>query len=270
MRTRSTHALSLAAVLLAPCAGNTSAQVPTAFDQTKITPANEKVGKLLELSNDTIAAALITLLDLLKMEYRGRIIGLTDQQEKIRFDVVARIDPPGVPDPAHNQHAQAFLVDTLLKNHFNMKAHEGMVDITTEHLVVAPGGIKFTPAPARATAACACPTPTRVPSHHLDNGHVFMSSLAHQLSDEFRIEVSDNTNLQGAFAIDLDWLAKLNITPQTTEQVLTKALETHLGLTFTPTHRQEKAFIVDYIELPASVIWLPPNPDSAQTTSSSR
>ena len=261
MRNHAVHALCFTAALLTSCARNISAQVPTAFDNTRITPANEKVGKLLEVSNDTIAAAQITLLDLLKVEHPGRIVGLTDQQENTRFDVTARIDPPGVADPVHNRNAQTFLVDALLRNHFAMKAHEGMVDITTERLVVAPGGIKFSPAPARATAACACPTTPRIRGHHLDNGHLYMSGLAHELSDQFHIGVEDSTNLQGAFGINLDWLTTLNITPQTAEQVLSKALQTHLGLTFIPTHRQEKAFIVDYIEIPASVVWLPPPAD---------
>jgi uncharacterized protein (TIGR03435 family) len=267
MRNHAAHALFLAATLLASCPRNTSAQIPTAFDNTSITPANEKVGKLLELSNDTIAAAQITLPDLLQIEFGGRIVGLTDEQQTTHFDVTGKIDPPGVSDPVHNPKARAFTLDALLKNHFHMKAHDGMVDVTTEHLIVGGGGIKFTPAPT--PVRCPCPRPIRTPNSHINSGHLSMSSLAHLLSDEFHIGVVDSTGLQGTFVIDLDWLSKLNVTPQTTEQVLRPALETHLGLTLAPTRSQEKATIVDYIEIPASVIWLPQNPDSAQTALSS-
>lgn len=277
MRNRAIHVLFLTSLLLS-CARNTFAQVPTAFDNTSITPANEKVGKLLELSNDTIAGAQTTLPDLLFYEYHYRldhIHGLTREQETTRFDVTAKIDPPGVSDPVHNPKAQAFVIDALLKNHFHMKAHEAMIDVTSEHLLVAPGGIKFnpTPPPPPRSVLCPCPRKERAPNNapvtrNLKDERTSMSGLARQLSDESHIEVVDRTNLQGDFIVDLSWLPSLNVTPQTAEQVLRTALQTHLGLTFLPMRSQEKVIVIDYIELPASVIWLPPASDSAQTASS--
>lgn len=259
MRNHAAHALFFATALLLPYTDSILAQVPTALDNTKITPANQNVGKLLELSNDTIAGAQVTLLDLLKIEYQLPIHGLTHEQETTRFDVTARIDPPGIADPVHNPRARTFLIDALLKNHFQLKAHEAMVDVTTEQLIVSPGGIKLTPAPAAVPARCPCPRSPR-PNRARD-GTISMSGLARRLADQFHIEVVDRTNVQGNFITDLNWLPKLDATPQSVEQVLRPALETHLGLTLLPIRRQEKAIIIDNIELPASVIWLEQRPD---------
>ena len=102
MRNHAIHALFLAAALLAVCASNTSAQVPTAFDDTSIKPPNYKVPRFLEGSLDTIAAAHITLIDLITIEYPyspDNILGLTPEQRNTRFDVVAKIDRPAFPTP---------------------------------------------------------------------------------------------------------------------------------------------------------------------------
>jgi uncharacterized protein (TIGR03435 family) len=277
MRNQPVHALFLTAVLLELSGRSFSAQVPTAFDNTEITPPNKNVGGLLEQSDDTIAAAQITLLDLLKLKYGNgiRIVGLTHEQETTRFDMVTKIDPPGVSDPVHNPKAQTFLIDALLKNHFNLKAHEGLIDITTQQLIALPDNTKLTPSPPR----CPCSYKIIVTSDHVKGERIIMPVLAAKLSKELGVEIHDQTNLTGTYSIDLDWspealarLQPLGLLPppysQSPEQLLRQALETQLGLTLLPTHRQELGVIIDYVELPASV-WPDQKPDSTQTALSS-
>jgi uncharacterized protein (TIGR03435 family) len=257
MRNKPVHALFLAAVLLASCAGNASAQVPTAFDNTEITPANKNVGWLLELSNDTIAAAQITLLDLLKIEYHYPIHGLTREQLTTRFDVVAKIDPPGVSDPVRNPKAQAFLIDALLKNHFHLKAHQAMIDVTTQQLIALPDNTKLTPS----SPHCPCSHAITVSSNHLKAERILMPVLAAKLSKELGIEISDATNLKGNYSIDLTWSTQASASPQPPEQLL--------RLTLVPAHSKELGIMIDYVDLPANVLWSAPAPDSAQTALSS-
>ena len=270
MRNHAANALFLATALLALCATNTSAQVATAYDYTSIKPPNQKVGKLLELSEDTIAAAQITLLDLLTYAYDyqpDHIVGLTQEQLTTRFDVVAKIDPPGVSDPVHNPRAQTFLLDALLKNHFRLKAHQGMVSIDTGQLISL-SSTKLTPSPPP-PPRCPCPktvktTKAILTSDRVKDDYISMPALAVQLSKELKIQISDRTNLPGTYSIDLNWsteaLARLQppglFPPPSTlpiEQRVRQALQTQLGLMLVILSHQEKALIIDYVELPVII-----------------
>lgn len=272
MRNHAGHALLLATALLAFCAG-TAAQVPTAFDNTRITPANPNVGKLLELSNDTIAAANIALLDLLRLKAYEPIRGLRQDQLKIRFDITGRIDPPNVPNPEHDPHASQFLLDALLKNHFRLAAHEAQEPDNVQELVVAPVGIKFHPSTTTPDCACSGSHSVVITENHLTSSHISMSGLAARLSHELHLQIQNNTNLQGTWVIDLKWspeavapafppgvLAPLpSPSAQPPEDFLRKALESQLGLTLQPSKRLQRVLVIDNIELPAEMSsMLPP------------
>ena len=150
MPNHAANALFLAAAVLLSSSGIAAQVVPTALDKVSITPPNYKVPHFLEGSQDTIAAAHITLIDPITIEYSyppDKIIGLTPEQRATRFDVVAKIDPPGVPDPAHNPHAYSFMIDALLKNHFRLVVHEN--DKPFEQLMLTSNGTKPAPCPPR-------------------------------------------------------------------------------------------------------------------------
>jgi uncharacterized protein (TIGR03435 family) len=274
MRNHVAHALFLTTVLLAPCANSTCAQVPTAYDYTRITPANPRVGKLLELDNDTIAAAQITLLDLLNVEFRYPIRGLTPEQLATRFDVVSKIDPPGISSPEHNPHAQTFVIDALLKNHFQLKAHQAVEEVTFQELRSNPAsGIKFTFSQAPCAGTSEIDT-----SNHIASQRMSMSRLATLLSKQLHAYVRDQTDLPGRYVIDLNWSQEavaLHLPPQaapqlsvrlpsmSSQELLQLALSSQLGVYLSPGHETKTVVIIDYIELPANVIWLPPNADAA-------
>lgn len=243
MRNRATHALFLAAALLLSI--NTLAQVvPTAYDKTSITPPNYKVPPFLEGSLDTIAAAHITLIDLIRIEYPyspEHIIGLTPEQRNTRFNVVAKIDPPGVPDPEHNPRAYSFMIDALLKNHFRLVVHE--TDKPFEQLMVVLNGTKpgpCLPANSPSTTASECLT---------------MDQLAARLSSELHVEVNNKTNLPGTFAIGFN-LSGFTVTSNSRgglprlPQGLQTALAASLGLRLVPGQSQNKDLIVDHVEFP--------------------
>lgn len=249
MRQLDANALFLAAALLLSC--SISAQVvPTALDTTSITPPNYKVPRLLEGSNDTIAAAHITLLDLITIEFPSSsnyVYGLTEEQRTARFDVVARIDPPGVSSPEHDPHAYKFMIHALLRNHFNLVAHESMEDVTFEQLMVTPNGAK--PAPC-------LPRRARIASNHPTSECTTTSGLAARLSHELQIEVDDRANLPGAFALDLNWPSEPVPFPKTPGAVpqLPQSLQTaliRLGLTLVPSKKPEKVLLIDSVGFPA-------------------
>lgn len=247
MRNPPTHALFLAAILLAPCAISSPAQVPTAFDQVNITPPNYKVPHFLEGSQDTIAAAHITLIDLITIEYRyppDHIIGLTPEQRTTRFDVVAKIDPPGVPDPPHDPHAYSFMIDALLKNHFRLTVHE--TDKPFEQLMVIPNAAKVPPCPPDSPSSTSDSNHSAIPC-------ITMDEFATRLSNELNIRVANTTNLVGTFAIDFNWggapvMVRGNLLrlPPSLQPTLNSAL----GLTLTPGRGQGKFLIVDHVEFP--------------------
>lgn len=278
MRNHAIHALFLTAAL-ALCSVWASAQVATAVDTIHVMPANVNVPKLLQRNRDTIAAASVTLLDLLELKYGREIRGLTQEQQTTRFDITGKIDPPGVSDPEHNPHAQDFLLDALLKNHFHLKAHDALEDVTFKWLSVIPTGTKFTQSPP------GCPTSRDIDtSSHIASQDMSMFSLTKQLSKDLHTEIKDTTNLRGSYVINLDWSPEgvvSHLPPSTTaqfashlslmssEDLLQFALQTQLGLMLVTAHSQKRVTIIDYIELPASVIWLQPKPDSQQTALSS-
>ena len=247
MRNHAIHALFLAAALLAVCASNTSAQVPTAFDDTSIKPPNYKVPRFLEGSLDTIAAAHITLIDLITIEYPyspDNILGLTPEQRNTRFDVVAKIDPPGVPDPEHNPHAYAFMIDALLKNHFRLAVHE--TDKPFEQLMVILNAAKVPPCPPDSSSSTSDSNHSAIPC-------ITMDEFAMRLSNELNIRVVNTTNLVGTFAIAFNWGGApvtvrgnlLRLPPS-----LQPTLNSALGLTLVPGRGQGKFLIVDHVEFP--------------------
>jgi len=239
MRNHAANALfHAAAFFLLP---NLSAQVvPTALDQVNITPPNYKVPHFLEGSQDTIAAAHITLIDLVTIEYDyspDKIIGLTPEQRNTRFDVVAKIDPPGVADPVHDPHAYSFMIDALLKNHFRLVVHE--TDKPFEQLLVSDAA-KLPPcAPANSSSpAIACIT---------------LDEFATRLTKELNIRVENMTHLPGTFAIGFHWTGapivirgNLLRPPPGLQPTLNNAL----GLTLIPGRSQQKLLVIDHVEFP--------------------
>jgi len=259
MRNHGANALFL--VILVMLCVDTSEQVPTTVDKVRITPANPNVGKLLELSNDTIAAASITLSDLLWYEYGGvrpeDIRGLTREQLTTRFDVVGTIDVIGRPDP--KQHYQSQLIDALLKNHFHLKAHEDTETVSSKELRTSPGGMKLT-----LTPHCPCPPDVSTATHFV--GHrVAMVALASWLSRKLNSEIADRTNLGGLYTIDLNWSPEgvaLNFPPSYAprisslppEDLLQMALDSQLGLSIETNHHQVTILTIDHIEIPSSLM----------------
>jgi uncharacterized protein (TIGR03435 family) len=245
MRNHAIHALFVAATLLAPCTGSSAQVVPTALDRVNITPPNYKVPHFLEGDHDTIAAAHITLLDLLTIEYPyspDHIIGLTPEQRNTRFDVVAKIDPPGVSDPEHDPRAYKFMIDALLKNHFRLVVHE--TDKPFEQLMVASDATKPGPCPPAGS-------PSTIVSECLT-----MDEFAARLSNEVHVDVVNRTNLSGTFAIGFNWLSGLIVPPPAAgrlprlPQSLRTGLRASLGLMLMPGQNQNKNLVVDHVEFP--------------------
>lgn len=230
-------ALLLLAVAILTLPVGIHAQVPTAYDYTRVTPPNRNVGKLLELSNDTIAAAQITVLDLLTIEFprytTDYIRGLTDEQRTARFDVVSKIDPPGVTDAVHDRNASRFLIDALLKNHFRLAAHEALEDETTEDLLAIPNRPRPTPCP-----------------RHSSQGCISMQILASRLSDELHTKVVNKTDLGGTYVVAFNWSPQDGASREPLDQLISTSLAKQIGVWLSPSRRRVNVVIVDHIEIP--------------------
>jgi uncharacterized protein (TIGR03435 family) len=251
MRNQPAYALLLATALLLPSLA--AAQVPTAVDEFHISPPNTEVLRLVEDNRDAIAAAHITLLDLIRLQYPqyapDHIIGLTPQQRSTRFNIVAKIDPPGVRDPEHDPHARIFMIDALLKNHFHLVVHE--TDKPYEQLIAVANGTKPAPCPpseSYSTTLNSAPAPT---------GCITMDEFATRLSNPLHIQVINATDLTGTFALAFNW-SLLGLVPHPSRghlpflpPALLTSLQTNLGLTLVPVPaNRSKTLVVDHAELP--------------------
>lgn len=252
MRNHAIHALIFAAALL--LIPGISAQIPTAVEKVNITPPNYKVPQLLEVSNDTLAATQVTLIDLIRVEYDyppDRIFGLTQDQRDTRFDVAAKIDPPGVANPEHDPHARKFLIHALLRNCFSLVAHEAQVDVTFEQLIAIPNATKPIPClPRRHRSTDA--------GNHPTTECMTTSSVAARLSHTLHVEVDDRANLPTAFAMDLNWSSDPIPFPKNPgdQPQLPHGLETALqnvGLTLIPSRKREPVLIIDSAGFPAII-----------------
>lgn len=246
MRTQSARALFLAAIPLALCVTGISAQVATAYDYTSIKPPNPKVPRFLEGSLDTLAAAHITLIDLITIKYQyspDKIVGLTPEQRTTRFDVVSKIDPPGVADPVHDPHAYSFMIDALLKNHFRLVVHQ--TDKPSAQLVLSSNPPKL--------PACPPDNSSSTTGDHPAIPCITLDEFATRLSNELHIQVLNLINLPGTFAIGFHWagppIAVRGNLPRLPPALLL-ALNTGFGLTLLPAPANGKVLVVDHAELP--------------------
>ena len=140
------------------------------------------------------------------------------------------------------------MLQPVLEQRFGLKVHHEMREVPVYALVVAKGGPKFGPAPPPANAGEARASGAAY------NGHLWtirrepMSFLALQLSriPEVGRNVVDRTGLNGDYALNFDWSAKLN--PD--ESVFT-AITEQLGLKLEPTKAPVDFLVIDEIQRPS-------------------
>ena len=161
---------------------------PATGDSISINLGTASEGKL-TLTNATLAECIMFAYQIPSAPLISGPDWIKDRA--IRYDVVAKA-PPETARPEMLQMLQA-----LLKERVSLKAHQEQRDMQHLALIIGKNGAKLKPAePAARNPAS---------NGHIARNQITMQQLATLLSRFERQVIVDETNLQGAYAVTLDW-----------------------------------------------------------------
>ena len=158
------------------------------------------------------------------------------------------------------------ILQSLLEERFNLKAHREVKDLPVFALSPARGGIKLRPSTARCTrvepnTVVRPPGPAEPPlcGNRMSGNREVMrwnaqsidiSQLIELLSAFVGRKVIDRTEFQGRFDINLEFSRDVSSTDTTTPSLLT-LLQDELGLKVDSTKGPVDVLVIDHIERPA-------------------
>jgi uncharacterized protein (TIGR03435 family) len=230
--------LFLAIPLLLPCFG----QAKLEFEVASIKPAPlQPIGRTSVRTSSNTDAGTMTFLNVSLRDLTGQAFKVQQYQisgpewmNDVRFDISARFTP-GATAEQFQQMLQSLLVDR-----FAMKMHRETKELPVYALVVGKGGSKLKPAD--------------VPGGSSSNGNngviryeakVTMARFAEYLSQRTGRPVLDQTALQGAYEIKMEYSSDDN---NTTLPSLLTAIQEELGLKLEATKGPVMSIVVDSVE----------------------
>jgi uncharacterized protein (TIGR03435 family) len=137
------------------------------------------------------------------------------------------------------------LLQALLADRFQLKAHRETKEMTTYSLVIAKGGPKL----AEHTGGGGGDSSTNSSAGNIRATNVTMMALANSLSRIMGRLVSDNTGLNGTFDYQLVW-APPEQTDSTAPSIFT-ALEEQLGLKLESSKGPVQVLVIDSVSKPS-------------------
>ena len=204
-RTRAVSAAICAAFLVGPFWGQPAATVE--FEVASVKPAPPQLGNRLSIRMSVDPVRLnytnVSLQDILKQAY-----GVQDDQVSgpewlgtARFDIVAKI-PAGVSRDRVPQ-----MLQTLLAERFKLALHSETRDARIYALAVAKTGSGLPKGLQKVDSTGDLSRGSSANRHHAA-GKVTMAQFADYLSQQVGRVVLDQTGLEGAFAIALEWVVE--------------------------------------------------------------
>jgi uncharacterized protein (TIGR03435 family) len=199
---------------------------------------NINTGRIL---NGVVTLSNATLSDCLKFAYSLT----TDDQiagpdwlkiKSVRFEVTAKA-PPETPAPQ-----LMLMLQTLLKERFQMTLHTEQREMTHYELVVGKNGPKLKEATASAPEARGAARMDGISSNRMQ-----MNKLAMLLSRMTRMPVLDKTGLTGSYQIDLKYANETSKEPSEYPSVFT-AVQEQLGLKLESKKGPVEVLVVDHAE----------------------
>ncbi len=233
-------------VIALVCTSITRAQSP-AFEvaTAKVNHSGSGRSSFPWLLNGRMTAQNATLRMILRAAY-----GLTAMQiegpgwlDSDRFDIEAK-SPPGVPDSELMP-----MLQSLLKERFQLAAHHETREMPVYDLVVAKGGLKIAPFdPAHIP-----PTPPRNGATSMIIGPMTMSQLAVRITPDAGRPVLDKTGLGATRYFCAATYSSLSAqqadsAPESASPDIFKALDQQLGLKLEPAKEPLEILIVDHAE----------------------
>jgi len=234
-------AATAAAVL---CAQSPAFEVAT----VKVNRSGENGASRPDLRNGVLTARNVTMRMILRAAYdlhESRIIG-PDWLDSDRFDLAGKA-PAGVPDTEFMP-----MLQTLLKERFQLAVHRETKEMAVFDMVVAKSGLKIWQFdPARPVPKP--PLPANVTSAMVASNGVFtMPQLATHLTGAAGRPVLDKTGLEGRYGFFLFWTQlsadAADAAGGSGPPDLFAAVEQQLGLRLQPNREPVEILIVDHAE----------------------
>ena len=221
------------------------------FDVASIKPVRSRTGSSSNMilldggivaRNTTIQVMIANAFELRSFQ----ILGAPDWVKSEHYDVEARTDGGvSVKPDKRRMILHRAMVQSLLAERFQFKAHEEERETAVYELVVRKGGPKMKEAAG-----------DERPASHWGRGqykakHELMIALAANLSTWAGRPVIDKTGLSGPYYVELSW--ELDGAEPTAPQgpSLSTAVQEQLGLKLEPVKRPMKILVVDRIERPS-------------------
>jgi uncharacterized protein (TIGR03435 family) len=215
---------------------------PPAFEvvSIKAAPSQEPGRTSTRMSTDParLAYTNVTLIDVLAQAYHVQHVQLSGPgwMDTERFDIFAKI-PEGVPTKQIPQMLQALLADR-----FKVKLHSETKVLPVYVLEVGKAGPKIQKAGSSGGLSIGSSS-----GHVHLKGNVSMPWLADYLSTRLGSPLQDQTQLEGPYAIALDWVPDA-AGDAATGPSLSAAVQEQLGLKLVATKAPVEVFVIDHVE----------------------
>jgi uncharacterized protein (TIGR03435 family) len=233
-------------ILTVTAAIGLQAQSPLAFDAASIKLHPEPVYASRSDASGTYATWTAETLRDLVVEAYGlkyyQVTGGPHWVESDHFDISARA--PGDTAPTHDEFRQ--MIQTMLADRFQVKAHREMKEIPVYALVVGKNGPKLKDPDMNSREGYAM---VDNKDFHIVQSHATMQRLADHLSDSADRPVLDKTGLAGLYAYKLDFSLG-NSTTDSDLPAMSTAVE-QLGLRLDPQKAPVEILIIDSAEKPS-------------------
>lgn len=166
-----------------------------------------------------------------------------------RYDLVAKAEDGATPTKGEFMG----MLQTLMKERFNLKFHREMKDMPVYALVVGKNGPKFKESAPDAASISYVGVNGR--NHNMTLGKVNMESLADDISRVFAIDrpVLDKTGLTGTYDIKLEATPEFRINRSSDPDDISvfSAVQEQLGLKLESTKGPVQVLVIDHIERPS-------------------
>jgi uncharacterized protein (TIGR03435 family) len=259
-------ATSLAIAILCPRAATQSAAAQPTFDIASIRMNNTETDGHHHIINNPAESHFRTvnlpLRDLIQFAYGlpdSQILGGPAWIKSIMFDVDAKSDSlvdtqlHALPSEQARQQKQ-WMVQALLADRFQLKAHKETRQLPVYALVVAKGGPKFKPSEINGTTIDM--GRTRL---HVAGSDDTVSVLARALARTLDRVVLNQTGLSGRYDLRMQWMPDdapapmLNGAPDPSDRPgIFTAIQEQLGLKLESTRGPVPVLVIDSVEMPSA------------------
>jgi uncharacterized protein (TIGR03435 family) len=181
-----------------------------------------------------------------------QIVGLTGPVTSARFDITAKMLPPGAAAPAMlpsgDLEARVVLV---LEDRFHLKAHVEPRVKPVYDLVIAKGGPKIKLSQDEIHFSN-CQAVRQGTNKAIYGRNCSMADVASELSDGVDRKVIDKTGLAGHADITLKWSDDVALTQGDADAIsIFTAIEEQLGLKLQPSKGPIDTLVIDHVEMPS-------------------